>query len=1248
MHLKSLTLKGFKSFASATTLRFEPGITCVVGPNGSGKSNVLDALTWVMGEQGAKALRGGKMEDVIFAGTSGRQPLGRAEVTLTIDNADGALPIEYTEVSITRRMFRDGASEYEINGDTCRLRDVQELLSDSGIGREMHVIVGQGQLSTILQAKPEEHRRLIEEAAGVLKHRKRKEKALRKLEAMQANLTRLTDLTSELRRQLKPLGKQAEIARKAQTVQADLRDARLRLHADDLVSARQELAKDEADQEAARAKRAEVETQLQHAQATEKSLEEQAAADAPRLNEAQDTWYRLSALEERLSGTLRLAQERHRHLSAAPTEEQRPGRDPEELEAEADEAEEQEVELREETEQAREALNRTTERRKELDTAAQQAEQEHLAAVRAIADRREGVAKLSGEVESTRSTLSATADEIERLTASLQEAGERAEEAERARAEAEDATGEEDSGEEHLQERLSSTTRGRDAARERVAELTRSERAAEQEIASWKARVEALSMGLNRKDGAGALLQAGERVPGLLGAVSALLTVESGAEVALAAALGSVAEAVAVRGVDDAAAALRLLRGDESGRAAVLVGSEAATTDRSCWPALDGGARWAVDLVAAPEALRPAVLRALDRVAVVDDLDTASDLVRRHPEVRAVTTSGDVLGAHWASGGSEDAQSALEVRAAVDEAEQELAAAHRRLEQHSAALEGARAEEESRNAELRAVQEEINETKVRRARSSERINSLRKAAESAQAEVQRLTKQRAEVEQSREKSQMRLAALEEQLAAVQTEQEEAPEPDTTERDRLNEELTQVRQQEVDAQLTLRTAEERARSVQGRADQLRRAARHEREARARAEAARQARERGARVARAVVEGAEQAAERIRTSLRAATEARDEAQRKQAENEQALNTARQQVRELGGELEKLTDAMHRDEVVRAEQRMRIEQLENKIVEEFGVALDDLVAEYGPDVPVPPSAAEMAEYEAAKERGEQVSEPPSVPYDRSEQERRAKRAEKDLQQLGKVNPLALEEYAALEERYKYLSNQLEDLKATRRDLLDVVKEVDEKILEVFSSAFQDVAAEFEKVFSVLFPGGSGRLTLTDPEDMLTTGVEVEARPPGKKVKRLSLLSGGEKSLTAVAMLVAIFRARPSPFYVLDEVEAALDDTNLRRLITLLDQLRTTSQLLIITHQKPTMEIGDALYGVSMRGDGITEVISQRLRSEAELGQTAGADPVEVAAGTGADAAEQAGTGSPDAGPSDTGQEGTSSAGGGDDAAE
>ncbi|MDP9183013.1 MAG: AAA family ATPase, partial [Actinomycetota bacterium] len=355
MHLKSLTLKGFKSFASPTTLRFEPGITCVVGPNGSGKSNVVDAIAWVLGEQGAKALRGGKMEDVIFAGTPGKAPLGRAEVTLTIDNTDGALPIDYSEVTVSRLMFRDGASDYAINGTKCRLVDIQELMSDSGIGRELHVVVGQGQLDAVLSARPEDRRAFIEEAAGVLKHKKRKEKALRKLEAMQANLTRLQDLTHELRRQLKPLGRQAEVARRASEVQADLRDARLRLLADDLVQLRTALEAEVRDETALRARRTEVEKDLAALQAREAELEQAAREQGPRLTRAQETWYRLSALEERLRGTATLASERHRHLTEELPEEARTGRDPEELEREAAQVREQEVEL---TEQRREDADR--------------------------------------------------------------------------------------------------------------------------------------------------------------------------------------------------------------------------------------------------------------------------------------------------------------------------------------------------------------------------------------------------------------------------------------------------------------------------------------------------------------------------------------------------------------------------------------------------------------------------------------------------------------------------------------------------------------------------------------------------------------------------------------------------------------------------------------------------------------------------------------------------------------------------
>ncbi|WP_434439979.1 chromosome segregation protein SMC [Lentzea sp. E54] len=1202
MHLKSLTLKGFKSFASATTLRFEPGITCVVGPNGSGKSNVLDALRWVMGTQGAKDLRGGKMEDVIFAGTSGRAPLGRAEVTLTIDNSDGVLPIEYTEVSITRRMFREGATEYEINGNSCRLMDIQELLSDSGIGREMHVIVGQGQLAAILESKPEERRAFVEEAAGVLKHRKRKEKALRKLEAMQANLTRLTDLTAELRRQLKPLGKQAEIARRAQVVQSELRDSKLRLLADDLVTQREAIAQEEHDEAKARARRAEVEKSLQAAQYQQNELEERVAADSPKLQAAQDTWYRLSALEERLRGTVRLAAERARHLSAdvdAPSR----GRDPDDLDREAEETAEMELELQEGVTEARIALAEAVETRAELERMVSQAEKAHIAAVRAIADRREGLARLSGQVEALRSKTNATAEEIERLSVTLSEATERVEFASMELAEAREITGTEDEDDHGLDERHRQAVQSNDAARQRVEELVKAERTAERDIASWRARVDALSLGLTRKDGAGLLLASD--VPGLLGSVAALLTVEPGFEVALAAALGPIADAVAVSSGDGALQALKLLKEKDAGRAGVLIGSGGSTVDTSQWGHLPHGARWAIDVVHAPEALRPALARALDRLAVVEDLDTAARL-----NVRAVTRDGDLFGTDWAVGGSGgQGQSVIEVQAAVDEAQEQLTTAERALEHASAALEGARAEQQARRKVLDAVKEAMQEAKVRQARSGERLNRMATAVRSAEAEVNRIAEQRAKVERSREEALMKLGELEERLLMAEEEQTLEDEPDTDQRDALAAELAQARQGEMDARLVQRTAEERARAVQGKAESLRRAARAEREARERHARATAHRARGAVVAKAVARGGEQALERIEISLARAARERDQAQERRSQHELLLTQVRNLVREMSGELEKLVDAVHRDEVLRAEQRLRIEQLETKIAEDFGIGLDDLINEYGPDVMVPASAAEMAEYQAAKERGEQVSEPQPMPYDRDTQARRAKRAERDLSLLGKVNPLALEEFAALEERYKFLSTQLEDIKDTRRDLLTVVKEVDDKILEVFTLAYEDVAREFEIVFKVLFPGGEGRLVLTEPDDMLTTGIELEARPPGKKVKRLSLLSGGEKSLAAVAMLVAIFRARPSPFYVMDEVEAALDDTNLHRLIGLFEQLRERSQLLIITHQKPTMEIADALYGVSMRGDGISQVISQRLRTTGDEPARAAAEPAKAA---------------------------------------
>ncbi|MFR9805729.1 chromosome segregation protein SMC [Pseudonocardia sp. RS010] len=1208
MHLKSLTLKGFKSFASATTLRLEPGITCVVGPNGSGKSNVVDAISWVLGEQGAKALRGGKMEDVIFAGTSGRQPLGRAEVTLTIDNSDGALPIEYSEVSITRRMFRDGAGEYEINGNSCRLLDIQELLSDSGIGREMHVVVGQGQLDAILRSKPEERRAYVEEAAGVLKHRKRKEKALRKLDAMQANLTRLTDLTSELRRQLKPLGRQAEIARKAQQVQAELRDARIRLAADDIVTLRDALAREEADEQQARRRRAEIAEQLDVARARQGELEEALAADAPRLQRAQDTWYALSSLAERLRGTVRLAEERARHLASAEAE-RTPGRDPDELEAEAELVAEQEEELVAAVVEARQRLAEVLEERAEHERTLQAAERAHMAAVRAIADRRAGLATLAGKAEALRSGAAATAEEIERLSEALGEAEARivtaAEELEAAREEL-GVLDEAGSGESAA--RVEAAAEAQESAAARVRELVAQERELEQRRAHWRARVDALSVGLARKDGSGALLS-GER-DGVVGAVAELLEVEPAARTAIAAVLGELAEGVAVQTAGAAVEALRELRSGDHGSAALLVGAAgdgaaaAGGTGTATGAGLVGlsearpgrdhaGAapvgRWATEAVRAPAGLAPALASLLDRVVLVDDLESGRTVAEAG--LVAVTTEGDVLEEFRARGGSGGGSSALEVQAAVDEAVAARDATDVELTRLRPALDGARAEEAARKADLEAATAERRAAEQRRAAAGNQLGRLEQVVRSAEQEAQRLRQRRDAVEAKRSESLLALEAAEQQLSVAEGEPVD-DEPDTEVRDTAAEKLAEARSEEVECRLALRTAEERARAIAGRADSLRRQASSERQARARAAAARRERERNAAVADLVVGAGVRALERIEVSLGAAAAERDDVAAARAEREAALTEARAATGRLSALLDKLVDAVHRDEVARAQSRLRLEQLTEKALADHGIAVDDLVAEYGPSVGVPPSPAEVAEYEAAKERGEEVVAPPAMPYDRAAQERRAKRAEKDLALLGKVNPLALEEFAALEERYTFLSTQLEDLKNTRRDLLTVVREVDDKILEVFTQAYTDVAREFETVFATLFPGGDGRLVLTDPSDMLTTGIEVEARPPGKKVKRLSLLSGGERSLTAMALLVAIFRARPSPFYVLDEIEAALDDANLRRLISLMEELRATSQLIVITHQKPTMEVADALYGVSMRGDGITTVISQRLR--------------------------------------------------------
>jgi chromosome segregation protein len=1214
VYLKTLTLRGFKSFASATTLRFEPGITCVVGPNGSGKSNVVDAFTWVMGQQGVKQLRGGKMEDVVFAGTAARPALGRAEVTLTIDNSDGALPIDYAEVTISRLLFRTGQSEYAINGTQCRLLDVQELLSDSGLGREMHVIVGQGHLDDILNSGPEARRALIEEAAGVLKHRRRKEKALRKLDAMQANLTRLVDLTTEIGRQLKPLGRQAQLARKAAVIQADLRDARLRLLADDYVTLSADLARDEADESAASALRAELESVLTAARDAEADLESAAQQHAPRLALAQETYFALASLAERLRAVADLATERYKHLSAPP-EPARPGRDPDELDREAAELREQERDLSTRLSVAREQLGIAVSARSAAESALAETERQLAADARQAADRAKRLAELRGQADTARSRLAAAQEEAGRLATSLTAARARAEQAQQQYAELQDHFGGRDEDRAALVASGEQAAADLAAASALVAQLRKVEHQLSDQRAGLRARVSALAEAVRRgADASAVLLGDGAGFPGVLGPLAELIMVADGATDAIAAALGASAGAVAVADLESAAEILRRLRADQVGRTDLVIADrEYATGGGSSRPGRTGGSPGeydrravmpALDLVQAPPELAAAIERLLTGVQVAPDLATGLELIKADQATAVVTVDGDVLGTHWARGGSANGQSLLGLQAAATSAADELAQAEVAAQYAERELAEAIEDEDNARQMLAQTQAGMAEVDAAAAEISGRLGSLAGAARAAQDEAGRLVSAIAAADRAAEKSRSQLTEVEAKLAVESAAQDvssggtaelagieqaelgEAAQADTgpqarparsaASRQALADSAAAARSAEMDARLEVRTAEERLRAISGRAEALASAALAERQAITRT--AERAKRRAAQsaVAQAVAEGARRALIAIGGSLGLAETERHQAEIAHQGRDEELKVVRNRIREASGQLDKVVNTAHGAEVARAGRRLKIEQIEAKAVEEYAVEVPALVAEYGPDVLV--------------QVGD--SDQPEIRYDREIQQKRADTAQRQLDQLGKVNPLALEEFAALEERHAFLVTQLDDLRKTRRDLLTVVKEVDDRVQQVFADAFADTAREFEHVFSTLFPGGEGRLILTEPDDMLATGIEFEARPPGKKVKRLSLLSGGERSLTAIAFLVSIFKARPSPFYVMDEVEAALDDTNVQRLLDIFEELRASSQLIIITHQKRTMEIADSLYGVSMRADGVSAVISQRLR--------------------------------------------------------
>ncbi|GAA1000144.1 AAA family ATPase [Subtercola frigoramans] len=1293
MYLKSLTLKGFKSFAQPTTFAFETGVTCVIGPNGSGKSNVVDALAWVMGEQGVKTLRGGKMEDVIFAGTSTRGPLGRAEVILTIDNADGALPIDYSEVTISRTLFRNGGSEYAINGDSCRLLDVQELLSDSGLGREMHVIVGQGQLDAVLHATPEGRRGFIEEAAGILKHRRRKEKTQRKLEAMQANLTRLSDLAGEIRRQLKPLGRQAEVAKEAQGIAAIVRDARARLLADEVVTLRAALDDHSRSENERRTERIVLQERLEQNQLRINRIEQAQVGDA--VDFARRTAFGLESVQERLRGLYTLANQRLALLgSEAETASNGPGVTAS-MVADAQEEAKRLAERVAAAEQGwRDAGAATLAVRQSLD-----AVDEQIAVQSALVSKHDlEISKLTGQLESANSRLAAVRGEDLRQQNALDAAFERRGrlQMEFAALDAEATTT--DAGATDLDEAYEFAQAAVFEAEAEIEQLRDALHTLERERDALAGKTSALSMALGQKDGSSEL--AGSGLPGIRGLVAEHVQVTPGFEAAIAAALGSLADGVLADTAEAAFAALTSARDADMGRVEVIIASAAAaapsggeseaTAPKSDAPAglnsaqrphvpeagaLQGarpgsGLVWAVDVVRAPDGVRAILAQTL----IADDLESAraawrgavaaanaslrggdgrdADGEAAAPESGAsagltsaqtthagagqrghggdgfgpltiITKSGDVLTEYVLRGGSGAKRSRLELVAERDSAATRLETVKTEIDRARETLAEQRSILQNAKQQSTDALSALREFDSRLAAQAERLSRLKAQVDASHSEFERLERSRAA---AKETVATALAAAEKARAELEA-MRSRPRPilDVSSRDDLFGALEAAREGEIEARLSLETARERVRAELARVAELERQRVAERVAAE--EAARRAviRRRQVESATAVVTALPEVLDSVDRSVTVARLELAQREAERAEQNAELTELRREESGLRERLQGITENVHGLELQIYEKKLHLSSVLERVGSELGLVEADLVAEYGPDEPIPvdgvgvdrrPAAASNAsspshasgstdsatdgapagQGENSSGSGDEASAGhPTVPFNRDEQKRRLARAERMLGELGRVNPLALEEFDALEQRHKFLTEQLTDLTNTRKDLLTIIDEIDDKMKYIFEAAFNDTKAAFAEVFPVLFPGGTGSISLTDPGDLLTTGVEVSVKPAGKKIERLSLLSGGERSLAAVALLIAIFKARPSPFYIMDEVEAALDDANLGRLLTIFQDLRETSQLIVITHQKRTMEIADALYGVSMRHDGVSAVIGQRVKDSA-----------------------------------------------------
>lgn len=1217
MYVKELTLRGFKSFANATTLRFEPGITAVVGPNGSGKSNIVDALAWVMGEQGAKTLRGTSMEDVIFAGTSSRPPLGRAQVSLTIDNSDRTLDIDYSEVTISRTIYRNGGSEYAINGSPARLLDVQELLSDIGLGAHMHVVVGQGRLDSILRATPADNRAFIEEAAGILKHRKRKERALRKLQSTQENVERLDDLLTEIKRQLGPLRRQARVSRKADSIQISLRDAMSRLYADDAVQVMASRDQVRSDLAQIRGDLAREQQELTRVKLQIERLEDLASQSSPAMEAINQIWHQMSQLEERFKSLAALASERSRSWTSQIVS--IGGDDPDILLKRADELaalarseegrnQDQRLAFDKETE-SRAAAEKELASIRQMITQLRKNAQErdaHIASVREMIARqeaqRQGLDGRESDLASQKASLATLRQEAQAKLDSLH--------------------AQEQAPEEVYEDRLEALRSAMDEARGRRDEARNKQRDLQSTVISLKAKADALGDTLEaRTTSTDMEKQEGIDVRGRL---ASFIRVEEGWEEAISKALGPFASALVLQDSTHLLPAMALARQEKLGRAVALVPrtklSDSFKLSDSSDLADRLGLIWAGKVVTPNPLAEDADLASriarsvrflLSDVFLAADLDQVQEVLTRAdwglddcPFGQIAVRTGEVITPVGALGGSSQSPSDLSLAARRDKA---LAQAGKAQDEADSCQESIDSNDKA-YTDLRAQVEEtktkLTELRLRRQQADRDLAATQQSLESLDRRQADLDRKLASLADERQGLDSTLTTLQEDLRSAQTVEKADLNPDDLARQEHDREarLASQREKEVAAKISWNESSQKLQSYKRQADLLRSQAQQAQSRRARIEEENQERRAKAVQAVQVASLATQAAQALMVHMDQVSAKRQELQAQASSHDEELTVLRARRRDLEPRVNALIQREHDSDVLRERVAAQVGQVTQKVMDDLGLNLDELLHSYSPDLPVPllddygrPIPLDQAvngEGDDREETDDSQGRFRTEPYDRQKQEKRLAQARRDLAALGKVNPLATEEYDALQTRHQYLSEQRNEVVTSRDNLMKLIRDLDSTMVTVFKEAFDDTAAAFEKVFGTLFQGGHGRLRLEDPDDLLNTGVIVEASPAGKRVWQLTLLSGGERSLTALALLFAIFTARPSPFYILDEVEAALDDINLTRLLKALNNLRQRSQLIIITHQQRTMSIADALYGVTMRSDGVTVVISQKLQ--------------------------------------------------------